>query len=312
MTRTAREPRHVVVAGCGYVGGALASMLGDEGVRVTGLRRNPDGLEAGVEALAADVLVPASLAGVPKHPDAVVYAVSPAGRSGPEYRNAYVHGLMNVLRACSTPDTPFLGRLVLVSSTGVYGEADGAWVDEETPPDPADETGAALLEGETVARSFGGTGIVLRLGGIYGPGRDRTVRGVASGEARCPEPDRFGNRIHRDDAAAAALHLLALDHPAEVYLGVDRDPAPLRDVYRWIAGRLQVTDPCAPTEEGARAPGGGSSDVAPRDDGSSGSARRRANKRCSSDRLVASGFSFRYPTFREGYAPFIDAILEGR
>lgn len=300
MTPPSVEPRHVLVAGCGYVGSALASLLVDEGDRVTGLKRNPDRLPQGVEPIAADVIAPASLRRLPKHPDAVVYAVSPDDRSGAAYRNAYVEGLANVLDACSTPGTPFRGRLVLVSSTGVYGESSGAWVDEETPPDPADETGAALLEGETLARTFGGTGIVLRLGGIYGPGRDRTVRRVASGEATCPEPDRFGNRIHRDDAAAAALHLLSLDDPDEVYLGVDRDPAPLRDVYRWIAGRLQMPDPCAP------------SGAAARDSGSSEAARRRANKRCSSDRLVASGFTFRYPTFREGYTPFIETISDGR
>lgn len=299
MTPPQGEPRHVLVAGCGYVGGALASMLVDRGDRVTGLKRNPDALPRGVEPLAANVIAPASLGGLPKHPDAVVYAVSPTERSAAAYRNAYVEGLRNTLRACGTSDAPFRGRLVLVSSTGVYGEMGGAWVDEDTPPDPDDETGAALLEGETLARTFGGTGIVLRLGGIYGPGRDRTVRRVASGDATCPEPDRFGNRIHRDDAAAAALHLLSLDDPDEVYLGVDRDPAPLREVYRWVAGRLQMPDPCGP------------SGAAARDGGSSGAGRRRANKRCSSDRLVASGFAFRYPTFREGYTPFIEAIGEG-
>lgn len=310
VTEPQGKPRHVLVAGCGYVGGALARRLADRGDRVTGLKRNPDDLPQGVEPLAADVLAPASLKGLPKHPEAVVYAVSPAERSGTAYRNAYVEGLQNTLHGCGTPDTPFRGRLVLVSSTGVYGEMDGAWVDEDTPPDPDDETGAALLEGETLARTFGGTGIVLRLGGIYGPGRDRTVRRVASGDVTCPEPDRFGNRIHRDDAAAAALHLLSLDDPDEVYLGVDRDPAPLRDVYRWIAGRLQVPDPCGPSHAAASARGDGSSGDG--DPGGSETTRRRANKRCSSDRLVASGFAFRYPTFREGYTPFIEAIGRSR
>lgn len=310
MTPPSRESRHVLVAGCGYVGAALASLLVDEGDRVTGLKRHPDRLPPGIEALAADVIAPASLEDVPKHPDAVVYAVSPAERSGAAYRNAYVEGLANVLGACATPGTPFRGRLVLVSSTGVYGETGGAWVDEETPPEPADETAVALLEGETLARTFGGTGIVLRLGGIYGPGRDRTVRRVASGDVTCPEPDRFGNRIHRDDAAAAALHLLSLDDPEEVYLGVDRDPAPLRDVYRWIAGRLRVPDPCAPNHTAASARDGGSS--AAGEPGASGDTRRRANKRCSSDRLASSGFTFRYPTFREGYTPFVEAIVAAR
>ena len=296
MTEEGSAPGHVLVAGCGYVGEALSRMLVSEGVAVTGLRRDPSELPEGVRGFAADVLVPASLAGL-ERPDAVVYAVAPAERTGVAYRNAYVTGLRNVIRATGTDEAPFRGRLVLVSSTGAYGDTDGAWVDERTPPRPADETAEALVEGEALARSFGGTGVVLRLGGIYGPGRDRTVRRVASGDSACPEPDIFGNRIHRDDAARAVRHLLTLEQPDQLYLGVDRDPAPLREVHRWVAARLGVPDPCRGEDRGA------SSRRAP---------SRRANKRCSSDRLVASGFSFRYPTFREGYAPLIDAVTEAR
>jgi len=117
------------------------------------------------------------------------------------------------------PDTRFRGRLVLVSSTGVYGESKGGWVDEDTTG-PADATGHVLLEGERIAHGFGGRGVVLRLGGIYGPGRDRTVRRVVSGEATCPEPGVYGNRIHRDAAAGAARHLARLADPDPVYLVV--------------------------------------------------------------------------------------------
>ena len=296
MTRSDIAPGHVLVAGCGYVGEALACLLVGDGIRVTGLKRDPSGLPEGVDPLAADVLVPETLRRIPPGVDAVVYAVSPAERSATAYRNAYVEGLRNVVEACMAGDSPFRGRLLLISSTGAFGHTDGAWVDEGTPPEPSDETGRALLEGEAEVHGFGGTGIVLRLGGIYGPGRDRTVRRVADGTARCPEPDRYGNRIHRDDAAGAARHLLLLERPADLYLGVDRDPAPLRAVYAWVAGQLGVPDPCheAETEE---APAG-------RRAGS----RRRSNKRCSSDRLVTSGFRFTYPTFREGYAPFIEAV----
>jgi len=110
------------------------------------------------------------------------------------------------------------------------------------------------------------------------------------GDARCPPPGRFGNRIHRDDAAAAIHHVLRLPRPHGLYLGVDRDPAELRTVYHWIARRAGVPDPCDPTSSSA--PSSTVERTGP----------VRPNKRCSSDRLVQSGFTFRYPTFREGYA----------
>jgi nucleoside-diphosphate-sugar epimerase len=280
--------KRVLIAGCGYVGGRLAELLAASGREVYGLRRDPTRLPPGVEAVAADVAMPDTLHRLPRRLDAVVYAVAPSGRDEEAYRVAYVDGLRNVIRAVSAQGEP-PPRLVLVSSTGVYGHSDGRWVDEDTPPEPADASGRILLEGERALRDVDGTGVVLRLGGIYGPGRTSTVRRVLDSEAGCPAPDRYGNRIHRDDAAAALRHLLDLADPDPVYIGVDRDPAPLRDVYRWIAARGGAPDPCRDRErETGEATG-----------------RRGTSKRCSSDRLVSSGFEFRYPSYREGYAPFI-------
>jgi nucleoside-diphosphate-sugar epimerase len=283
--------QRVLIAGCGYVGGRLAELLAGEGREVYGLKRDPTRLPPGVHAVAADVSDPDTLTGLPGRFDALVYAVSPSGRAEEAYRAAYVEGLRNVLRALTsngrTADAPT--RAILVSSTGVYGQTDGRWVDEDTPPEPSDSTGGILLEGERVAREAGGTGVVLRLGGIYGPGRTTTVRRVLDGEAGCPSPERYGNRIHRDDAAGALRHLLDLANPDPVYIGVDRDPAPLRDVYRWIAAEGGAPDPCRGGEGESWEAGG----------------RRGTNKRCSSDRLVRSGYEFRYPSYREGYAAFI-------
>lgn len=303
------HPERVLVAGCGYVGGRLAELLAEEGRTVFGLKRNPSTVPAGVAGLAADVSDPGTLRELPPSLDAVVYAVSPAGRDEAAYRTAYVEGPRNVLRAIGWEGAVrgreagaaggreagrVAHRFILVSSTGVYGQRDGRRVDEDTEPEPADATGRVLLEGEGAAGAVEGTGIVLRLGGIYGPGRDRIARRVLAGEADCPAPDHYGNRIHRDDAAAALRHLLDLDDPAPVYIGVDRDPAPLRDVYRWIADRGRAPDPCRrETPETWEASG-----------------RRGTNKRCSSDRLAGSGFDFEYPSFREGYGPMIDALRE--
>lgn len=300
----------VLVAGCGYVGSRLAELLVSDGSRVWGLKRHPDGLPDGVVPVRGDVTDPDSLAGLPEGLDAVVYAVAPSGRTEGAYRAAYVDGLRNVLDALGARPAgrrpadqryaetepaatgPSGPRVLLVSSTGVYGQEDGSWVDEETPEQPADATAEVILEGEAVARERGAPGVVLRLGGIYGPGRDRTVRLVTGGDAPCMAPDLYGNRIHRDDAAGALRHLLSLEDPAPVYLGVDREPAPLREVYAWIAERAGVADPCR--------------DAGPADVVAEG--RRGTNKRCSSRRLVGSGYQLLYPTFREGYGPMVDEL----
>lgn len=282
----------ILVAGCGYVGSRLAERLVSGGHRVWGLRRSPATLPDGVVPLAADVSDRASLEAVPTELDALVYAVSPGGRDVGSYRTAYLDGFRNV-REAVRDRSPGAGRIVLVSSTGVYGYTDGRWVDEDTPPEPADATARVLLEAETRARSGEPPGIVLRLGGIYGPGRTRAIRRVLDGSAGCPGPDRYGNRIHRDDAAGALAHLLALDAPRSLYLGVDREPAPLRELYRWIAARGRVDDPCEGADD---------------DEAWEAAGRRGTSKRCRSDRLVDDGYAFRYPTFREGYAPLIDGL----
>ena len=204
-----RERGRVLIAGSGYVGGRLAELLVEEGIPVVGLKRDPSTLPQGVDPYAGDVTDPASLEAMAELDlDAVVYAVSPSDRTEAAYRAAYVDGPRNVLAVL-----PGGVRTILVSSTGVYGQTDGRRVDEDSPPEPASATAELILEGESLVRERGEPGIVLRLGGIYGPGRTRNVRRVLAGEARCPGPDRYGNRIHRDDAARAARHLLTVVRP---------------------------------------------------------------------------------------------------
>ena len=274
----------VLIAGCGYVGSRLAELLVQDGIGVWGLKRNPSSLPAGVERVPADVTDPATLKKLPAvRFDAVVYAVSPAGRTEDAYQTAYVDGPRNVLSAVEARQSP-VGRVLLVSSTGVFGFRDGRQVDEDTDPEPADSTAERVLEGEGLVRSRWG-GVAVRLGGIYGPGRTRTVRRVMEGKSGCPPADQYGNRIHQEDAAGALRHLLRLPDPHSLYLGVDRDPAPLREVYRWVAEQAGIADPCAQVEEEAWLP----------------HERRGTNKRCSNQRLLDSGYEFRYPTFRDGY-----------
>jgi nucleoside-diphosphate-sugar epimerase len=287
MTADAAAPdlaRGVLVAGAGYVGMEAARRLAAGGLTVYALRRSPGEMPRGVRPLAADLLAPDLPDRIPPV-DAVLYTAAADRGDEASYRAIYKTGvdrLLSVLEARPPAERP--RQFVFVSSTAVYGEAGGETVDESTPPDPTSFRGAIMLDGE--ARVLGSSipGSVLRLGGIYGPGRDRLIRLVASGEARCPGGGAlWSNRIHRDDAADALIHILTHADPPPILLGVDAEPAPLCEVFRWIAEQLGVPEP--PIDPAMR--------------------RDRANKRCSSARLVATGFRFTYPSFREGYGAML-------
>ena len=137
----------------------------------------------------------------------------------------------------------------------------------------------------------------MRFGGIYGPGRTRLIDSVREGSATCPAgPPLYTNRIHRDDCARVLEHLLFLDDPAPLYIAVDDEPAPLDDVLDWLAQRLGVAPPLR-TDQAISKPGA--------EQRADPALRMRASKRCSNARLRASGFQFRYPTYREGYAALL-------
>lgn len=279
---------NVLIAGCGYVGTALAVELRDRGHTVFGLKRNPDGLPDGVVPLAADLADPASLARalarVAAPIEIAVYAAAADAGDEAAYVRAYVEGLGNCLAALGAAPK----HVFFTSSTIVYAQDDGSQVDESSPTEPAGFRGRRMLEAEAVLAASGLATTSLRLGGIYGPGRHRMVENVRAGRAVLRPAARYGNRIHRDDAAGALAHAieLALGSRAlpALLLGVDDEPADEAVVLRWIAAQLGVSEP--PIEAGPAAVTG---------------------KRCSNARLRATGYRFRYPTFREGYAREITA-----
>lgn len=273
----------VLIAGCGFVGGALARLLVRDGHEVFGLRRSPDApVPEGVVPVAADLATGTGLHSVPGDLDWCVTAISPDGRTERAYDAAYVSATRNLQRLLEV-ESPTLDRWVFTSSTAVYGQQDGEWVDETSSTQPSGFTGRMVLGGERTVRASGVPHpVVVRLGGIYGPGRTRLLERVRRGEAACPPGPTYSNRIHRDDAAGVLRHVLLLDAPEQVYLGVDTDPAERCEVLTWLADRM-----------GAPRPGLGEPST-------------RGNKRASSARLVASGYEFRYPTFREGYTAILD------
>ncbi len=279
----------VLIAGCGYVGTALALRLAEEGHKVWGLRRHDDPLPANISLLVADLTVPETLVRLPSSLDFVFFTAAPDVSSDKEYRAIYVDGLRHLLDVLHR-QRQRVKRIFFTSSTTVYAQADGDWVDEGSPTEPVHFSGIRMLEAERLVLCGPFPATVLRLGGVYGPGRGSLIERVRQGQAVCPEgPPVYTNRIHRDDCAGALRHLMGLAEPDTHYIGVDHEPGEECAVLRWLAAQLGVAAPRV----------GPPLAVDPR--------RRRGNKRCRNTKLVQSGYRFRYPTYREGYA----AILSG-
>ena len=264
----------VLVAGSGDLGGRIALRLREAGATVQRLARRPRPHEPDVLALDLAQPVRGRIDGAY---DLLVHCLSPSSRDEAGYRAVYVDALRHLLDAW-----PAAPRLAFVSSTAVYGDHDGAWVDEDAPCRPLGFNGRVLLAAEQLARSCGRDALVLRPGGIYGPGREMLLRRVRSGTPLAvSDPPLYTNRIHVDDAAAAIVHLLRR-RAVGVFNLVDDAPAPQPEVLDWLADRMGLP-------RLARVAG----------------ARPEENKRVANARLRAGGFVFRYPDYRSGY----DALL---
>jgi nucleoside-diphosphate-sugar epimerase len=281
---------HVLVAGCGWLGTAIARALVERGDRVTGIRRDPGRAAAlaalGVEPLAVDLAAPGAEARLPAA-DAVVACQSASADGEAAYRAAYVDANRALLAAASRGGAR---AFVYTGSTGVFGQRDGSEVDEATPPAPASASAAVLVEAERLVTGAAAGGLracVVRLSGLYGPGRTGVVERVRSGAlALGPGDDAWMNFCHRDDAVAFVLAALDRARPGAVHHGSDAHPARRREVVEWIAARIGV----APRRAESAAPG----------------PSRRISSAATREAL---GVALAYPSFREGLAGALPAAV---
>jgi nucleoside-diphosphate-sugar epimerase len=277
--REALRGRRILVVGLGDLGGRIAVRLAEAGARVTGVRRSAGG-PPGIEVLPVDVRDPAACAALPEETEALVLCLTPDRRDEAGYRETFVGVARNVARRLAR--APLAGA-VFVSSTAVYGQGEDAVIDDATAAAGGSWRGTVLREAEAAFDALPGPTTALRLSGLYGPGRTALLERVLRGVGAPAEPVHWTNRIHRDDAAEAVVHLLAraaagAPLPSRV-IGTDPAPAPRHEVLAWLAARLDVA-----LEEDAGAGG----DRAP---------SRRILPRF----LEETGFRWRHPDYRSGF-----------
>ncbi|MDP2154304.1 MAG: SDR family oxidoreductase [Methylotenera sp.] len=273
----------VLIVGYGDLGSAIAGQLKRLDMHVYGVARSQKAASS-VEMIQADITEPASLDRLRDiHPDMIVYCVSASGQTDAQYKQAYVDGLRNVLM--TQVNNPQLKHVFFVSSTRVYGQETNDILDESVTPIATDFGGERLIEAESLLHHLSCGNTVLRLSGIYGPGRLRMIN-LAKAPERWPQSNSWSNRIHRDDAASFVVFLiqklLAGKSISPCYIVTDAKPVSQYEVLAWIASQLALKQP-----EPMPVSGG---------------------KRLTNQAMLATGFVLKYPDYQVGYHALLQEI----
>lgn len=266
----------VLIAGCGDLGAGLAAELVATGHDVTGIRRTKSVFPEGVTGITKDLLNMRD----EDLPDAdlVFLIMTPNGRHADAYRAAYFDTAQVLIRRYQNTDTP--PTVVFVSSTSVYGQNQGEWVDDTTPAHPTSATAQVLVETEQ-ALAAALPSVTVRCSGIYGPGRFRLLDTVLSGKEW--EANSWTNRIHRDDVVSALVILanmvLAQHTLPEQVIVTDQTPVSMWEVKLWLATCLGASVAVKDTSQFVPASG----------------------KRIQGQFLLSQGWVPRYPSYVAGY-----------
>ena len=274
----------LLILGCGDIGTRVGEALSQNGWHITAARRNVAKLPAIFERHSVDLTDPASFEALTLvRPDYVLVTPTPQGYDPAGYQS----GFLAVAETLAQQHwLTGVRRVIWISSTRVYRQSQGGWVDEYSPLNTQEPQSAAIVAAEAAVRR-GAMTTVIRPSGIYGDPDGMLMRRVLSGVAAAPAAS-YGNRIHREDLARLITHCLLRDANAEAVpptlIASDSDHTPTHEIERWLAVQMGVSL----REE-------------------TSNARNRANRRCRNDRLAQLGFEFRFPTWRDGYTAMLSA-----
>ena len=269
--------------GYGYSAAALAALLVPQGWAVIGTIRDPlaaaNLVSQGVEPL----ILPADLAPALARATHILATAAPDGNGDP---------FLAAARAAINAARPrWAGYL---STTAVYGDHQGGWVDEMTPPTPQSARAVLRILAEKQWIATGMAVHIFRLAGIYGPGRGPFEK-VRDGSARrIIKPGQVFSRIHVDDIAATLMASITRPNPGAIYNVCDDDPAPPEDVLAYAAALLGLPEPPGVPYEAA--------EMSPMARSFYGESKRVSNRRIREE----LGVDLAYPTYREGLAGLLE------
>lgn len=277
-----------LIVGCGYLGSRVARLWLQDGHEVWALTRSPGRAERlaadGLRPIVGDVTDP-RLDFPLRHVDAVLWAVGYDRSAGRAMRDVYVEGLQRGLDLLPAST----GRFLYVSSTGVYGPSAGDWVDERSACEPTREGGRVCLAAESRLQEhpLGRRAVILRLAGIYGPGRIPRRADIEAGRPLAVPSEGYLNLVHVEDAARIVLAAEQHAPLPSLYVVSDGHPVPRADYYRYLAELLGAPDP----------------KFIPPDPEDPASRRAAADKRIRNDRLRAElPVTWQFPSYRAGLA----------
>lgn len=274
---------NILIAGCGDIGSRLAASLVQDGHQVTGVRKTGTRFPEGVTGMTGDLLeMPAqSLPDV----DIIYLILTPQGRRKDSYEKAYLHTAQAIVNGYS--QRPSVPQVIFVSSTSVYGQNQGEWVDESSEAIANSETAQVLLNTESLLASACPS-VAVRCSGIYGPGRFRLLDKIGSrvswGE------NNWTNRVHRDDVVSALRQLTRLFEEGvslpKHLIVTDNTPVTMWEVKLWLSKQLQVE------------PNLGDESYLP-----------TSGKRLRADFLYQQGWKPSHPSYASGYQSLISEYL---
>lgn len=278
----------LLIVGCGDIGIRTGALLKPQGWAVSGVRRDSSKLPAEIIGYTADYTEASSLDFLAQlKPDFVIVTLNPTDRTGMGYKTGFEIAMSNLISGLG-PHRP--RHILMTSSTRVFAEASGGWVDEFSPLAQDDVCARAIIAAEQLLLTSRHSASVVRFAGIYGASGGRFISRIRRGEL-CPlRPVRYTNRIHRDDCAGFLAHLLQLVDAGEtlepLYIGVDDEPAPRYEVEAWLADAMGLESLAT-----GEVPAGRGTD---------------GHKRCRNDALHNSAYELLYPNYKRGYSTLLD------
>ena len=295
----------VLFAGCGDIGvRAIRTLLGNslyDHWETLAMRRKPSALPSDIEAIQGDLCDSENFLSILDNSniDVIVVTLTPDSMSDQGYLDSYVNGA-NVLKSTIKKLSYRPQLIIWVSSTGVYGQSCGEWVDESSVASSRSYRGKRLLEAENLVKSISKElvtnnstlikSVIVRFSGIYGPGRVRLLNQIKKGNIASKHPVSWTNRIHVVDCAGIIIHIIDLYSQkkdiSNLYIGTDNQPVPAYEIQSWLANHMRVK-----IEE--------NNDIPKNID------NKNINRRCNNKLIKDSGYNFIFPDFKKGYTPLL-------